>query len=79
MSHPGAPGSHSYFALACSNLVIIEMTANSLNTKFKPKLNAAPTQPQPDPQMLLVTSMLLHMKGCAEEGKLEEIAILTDG
>lgn len=57
------------------------MTANSINTKFKPKLNAAPTQPQPDPQMLLVTSMLLHMRGYAEEGKLEqeERTVLTDG
>lgn len=57
------------------------MTANSINTKFKPKLNAAPTQPQPDPQMLFVTSMLLHMRGYAEEGKLEqeERTVLTDG
>lgn len=40
-----------------------------------------PTQPQPDPQTLLVSSMLLHMRGSAEEGRLEqaETAVLTDG
>ena len=47
--HMPFPGSHSYPALAWSNLTIAEGTANSINTNFKPQLKVVPTHFLLDP------------------------------
>lgn len=58
------------------------MTANSINTKFKPKLNAAPAQLPLShiPKCSWPLNATPH-EACAKEGKLEqeETAVLADG